>query len=203
LLSNKKLKYFFSLQWKTYLTTQTKFQTIKLSNMNAIERLEYHYDSSTIKSHKGKIMSGARERATKRYFKDAAARSRRKQGKTNYDTFRRDEQPDEEDTQLENIHYANFLGLKDITYSVPYNNKCIDEPVNINECDILLPYEDEPAIYEEDSLDSIPSSEDEGYIHREEDNFEAMVAYMRQQVELAQQMVADDLYICDCHCKCK
>jgi hypothetical protein len=164
--------------------------------MNAIESLEYHYDSSIIKSHKGKIMSGARERATKRYFKDAATRSRRKQGKTNYDTFRRYDQPDEEDTQLENIHYANFLGLKDIAYRVQYNNKCIDEQININECDILLPYE-----CEEGSLDSITSSEDEEYMRAEEENFEAMVAYMRQQVELAQQMVEHELYVCDCKCK--
>lgn len=200
-MSNKKIEILFHSTMEyifNYPNKVLNYQTIKVSNMNSIETIEYHYDSSTIKSHKGKIMSGARERATKRYFKDAAARSRRKQGKTNYDTFRRDEQPDEEDTHLEDIHYANFLGLKDIAYRMPYNNKCIDEPVNINECDILLPYE-----CEEDSLDSISSSEDEGFVHREEENFETMVAYMRQQVELAQQMVADELYVCDCDCKCK
>jgi hypothetical protein len=36
-----------------------------------ITRLQEQYDSSN-KSHKGKIMSGAKERATKRYFKNAA-----------------------------------------------------------------------------------------------------------------------------------
>lgn len=149
------------------------------------ERIQEQYDSSSIKSYKGKIMSGARERATKKYFKDVAARERRKQSKTNYETFRRDEQPDEEDEQLEDIHFANFLGLKALFYDLPYNDKHIDTPVNINECDILLPYEYETAIYEEES-------------HREEENFEAMVAYMSKQVELAQQMISDELYICDC-----
>ena len=103
--------------------------------MNSIDRIETQYERSS-KSFKGKIMSGARERATKRYFKDAAARERRKQGKQKYDTFRRDEQPTEEDLRLEDIHFANFLGLKDSENGAPYN---IDYPVNLNQCDIWQP----------------------------------------------------------------
>ena len=68
-----------------------------------ITRLQEQYDSSN-KSHKGKIMSGSKERATKRYFKDAASRERRKQGKSRFDTFRREEQHDERDLRLEDIH---------------------------------------------------------------------------------------------------
>ena len=98
-----------------------------------ITRLQEQYDSSN-KSYKGKIMSGTKERATKQYFKDAAARARRKQGKTRFDTHRREEQPDAEDQRLEDIHFANFLGSK-CEDGIPYNNVHIDEPVNLNECD--------------------------------------------------------------------
>jgi hypothetical protein len=106
--------------------------------MIAIDRLEQQIESSN-KVFKSKIMSGAKERATKQYFKDTAARARRKQGKTRFDTFRRDEQPDAEDLRLEDIHFANFLGLKSSVYGVPYNQNYIDEPINLNECDTLRP----------------------------------------------------------------
>jgi hypothetical protein len=170
--------------------------------MNSIiDRIQEQYDSSE-KSFKGKIMSGARERATKQYFKDTATRARRKQNKVRFDTFRRDEQPTEEDLRLEEIHFANFLGIKDIKYGVPYNN------VNINECDILLPYEDKEAAINE--TDSIISSEDEaGYELNEEEqqeakcarieqaNFDKMVEYMREQVRIAELIAANELYPCE------
>jgi hypothetical protein len=222
--------------------------------MIAIDRIQEQYDSS-LKSFKGKIMSGDKERATKRYFKDAAARARRKQGKTSFDTFRRDEQPDEEDLWLEDIHFANFLGVKD-TVGVPYNQNYINEPVNICECDILCP-EPEAKISEDSDNDSLidvrqiekePNSvwnmnwdydvetrtltgystfkrghdddADEQYAKRmrsefdalsrmeeglltnemqqEENNFAEMVAYMKQQVALAQQIMENELTPCDC-----
>jgi hypothetical protein len=162
--------------------------------MNSIiDIIQEQYDSSE-KSFKGKIMSGAKERATNQYFKDTAARARRKQNKVRYDTFRRDEQPTEEDLQLENIHFANFLGIKDSKYGVSYNN------VNINECDILLPYENK----ETDSIDIIICSEDEAEYERNEEeqaeliaeqaNFDKMVEYMREQVRIAELIAANELY---------
>ena len=222
------------------------------------ERLQEQYDSSN-KSYKGKIMSGKKERATKQYFIDTAAHARRKQGKTRFDTHRRDEQPDAEDIRLEDIHFANFLGSK-CEDGIPYNNVHIDEPVNLNECDTYdtvetsknVPEEEQPEeqgeyinldeyllqrqIEREETavahldLVYIPETktitsngwyfkrgrDEEGEAansetskrvrsdsyentRMEEANFAAMVAYMRQQVELAQQMAnEDELYPCDC-----
>jgi hypothetical protein len=131
--------------------------------MIAIDRLEQQFETSD-KSHKGKIMSGARERATKQYFKDTAARARRKQGKTNYDTFRRDEQLTEEDLRLEDIHFANFLGLPRSEYGIPYNNVHIDEPVNIAECDMYLKPEPSKNVPEE----AAPQEEEGDYINTDE-----------------------------------
>jgi hypothetical protein len=233
------------------------------------ERLQEQYDSSN-KSYKGKTISGKKERATKRYFKDAAAHSRRKQGKTRFDTHRREEQPTAEDLWLEDIHFANFLGVKD-AIGVPYNNIHIDEPVNILECDLHRPVHEIPSTIPNEKdvtceldlgseTDSIHSDDLDitqiqreanavwnmnwayepetktltGYStfkrgHEEEDNeepaskrvrsdsyeisrmeegaqvfnqeeanFGAMVAYMKEQVALAQLMMADELYPCDC-----
>lgn len=225
--------------------------------MIAIDRLQEQFDSSD-KAHKGKIMSGSRERATKQYFKDTAARARRKQGKTRFDTHRRDEQPDAEDLRLEDIHFANFLGSK-CEDGIPYNSTHIDEPVNLIECDLYLKPESSKNVPEE----AAPQEEQDntynfgygswapqisrepntkwhmnwdyepetqtltGYstykrgrdeegeaansetskrmrsdsyenTRMEEANFAAMVAYMRQQMELAQQMANEELYPCDC-----
>ena len=127
--------------------------------MNAIiiDRLQEQYDSSN-KSCKGKIVSGAKERATKQYFKNAASLERRKQGKTRFDTHRRDEQPTEEDLRLEDIHFANFLGLPRSEDGIPYNNVHIDEPVNIGECDSYLKPEPIKNVPEEEA-----SEEDNTY----------------------------------------
>jgi hypothetical protein len=38
--------------------------------------------------------------------------------------------------------------------------------------------------------------------NQEEANFAAMVAYMKEQVAVAQQMMADELYVCDCCHRC-
>jgi hypothetical protein len=180
--------------------------------MNTIERIESQFESSN-KAYKGKIMSGARERATKQYFKDTAARARRKQGKQNYDTFRRDEQPDAEDQRLEDIYFANFLGLPRSEYGVPYNN----EHVNLSKCDIYLEPSKEKdeknqAFYlnfdydsayrkrtrnEEDDLPPAKRicNEELNEYKQEQDNFEAMVAYMRAQVKLAEQiMMENDMF---------
>jgi len=146
---------------KDILITLNKFQTsnIKLQTMTSIitERLQEQYDSSN-KSYKGKIISGDKERATKRYFKDAASHERRKQGKTRFDTHRREEQPDAEDLRLEDIHFANFLGLPRSEDGVPYNNVHINEPVNIIECDIYLKPESSKNVAEE----AVAPQEEEG-----------------------------------------
>jgi hypothetical protein len=191
--------------------------------MDTIDRFEQQYDSSD-KSFKGKIISGAKERATKQYFKDTASRARRKQGKQNYDTFRRDEQPNEEDIQLEDIHFANFLGLKYAVNGVPYNNINLNYPVNLNECDMFRPeteeflsksyldndtesetnslpdenslgeYEAEWSDKREKALTGFKDEEEKKKRLRDADIFESMVTYMRQQVELAQQIAANELY---------
>lgn len=199
--------------------------------MNLIDRIQEQYDSSN-KEHKSKTISSTKERATKQYFKDEAARARRKQGKTNYDTFRREEQPDEEDLRLEDMHFANFLGFKEDKYGVPYNNLHINDRVNICECDIYLQSfsgqlypraATAPQDVEEDDYECINiqdynnirqierkrahmeftnEEQPEAKRARSEDIFESMVAYMREQVKLAQQMVDNgELYWCDCDCK--
>lgn len=226
--------------------------------MLSFYRIQEQYDVSH-KSHKGKIMNGSKERATKRYFKDAASRERRKQGKSRFDTFRREEQPDERDLRLEDIHFANFLGVKD-SVGVPYNNTHINEPVNIIECDILRPEPEAETIsqvgseesdygswatqisrepntklnmnwdYEydtqtltcystfkrghDDDVDEhnakrMRSASDEimrmeeGRLmneqQQEEAIFEAMVAYMKQQIKIAQKIMEEDLYPCNCN----
>jgi hypothetical protein len=151
--------------------------TINIDTDTIQQRLVSQTDritKSNIKS--GKNMSGRKERATKQYFKDDSARARRKQGKTRFDTHRREEQPDERDLQLEDIHFANFLGLPRSEDGIPYNNVHIDEPVNIIECDIYLKSESSknvaeeaaaPQDVEEDDYDSIIGSEDEaGYVRQ-------------------------------------
>jgi hypothetical protein len=269
----EKIEILFLSTLKDIINNPNKFSNFnfKLSNfiqtMTSIitERLQEQYDSSN-KSYKGKIMSGRKERATKQYFTDTAAHARRKQGKTRFDTHRRDEQPDERDLRLEDIHFANFLASKDAD-GVPYNTTHIDEPVNIIECDMYLkpepsknvpeveePQEEEgdyintadynntPQIqleantvwnmnwayepetqtltgystfkrgHEEEEEVEEPAAKrvrsdsyeisrmEEGaqVFNQEEINFAAMVAYMKEQVALAQQMTEDELYPCDC-----
>jgi hypothetical protein len=273
----EKIEILFLSTLKDIINNPNKFSNFnfKLSNfiqtMTSIitERLQEQYDSSN-KSYKGKIMCGRKERATKQYFKDTAAHARRKQGKTRFDTHRRDEQPDERDLRLEDIHFANFLASKDAD-GVPYNNTHIDEPVNIIECDMYLkpepsknvpevaePQEEDDYInyynladyintpqiqleantvwnmnwaYEPetqtltgystfkrghdddeeveepaakrvrtDSYEISRMEEGAQVFNQEEINFAAMVAYMKEQVALAEQLAAeaDELYPCDC-----
>ena len=122
--------------------------------MNTID-IDEHINNTTFntgKTIKSKTITGKKERATRQYFKEAAALSRRKQDKVRYDTFRREEQPDAEDLWLEDLHFANFLGLStcawengDIVmtynggqYYDEYNN---ENHVNIAECDKYLKQE--------------------------------------------------------------
>jgi hypothetical protein len=206
------------------------------------------------KSEKPKQGRADKMRRTDDYWLKTRNAERRKQTKVRHDTHRRDEQPDAEDIRLEDIHFANFLGIKDTVYGMPYNNTHINEPVNICECDILRPeheaenanettsqvgseegdyintedyfrtrqIEREPNsvwnmnwAYEPDTKTLIGYStfkrglDDEAEMeqpnkrakeqNQEEAIFESMVAYMREQLELAQAMIdADELYVCDC-----
>ena len=122
--------------------------------------------------------------------------------------------------RLEDIHFANFLGLKDSENGAPYN---IDYPVNLNQCDILQPefkenniseieslpdencldqyeaeWSDIPKIKREKKTFTSNDEQPEAKRARYEYNLAEMVEYMRQQVELAHQMMADELYVCDC-----
>ena len=130
-------------------------------NAKAINKFIEQSERSN-KSHKGKNMSGKRERSTKQYFKDTAAHARRKQGKARFDTFRREEQPDPEDLRLEDIHFANFLGSK-CEDGIPYNSTHIDEPVNIYECDNYLKSEPDANVLEKEE-----PKEEGDYINLEE-----------------------------------
>jgi hypothetical protein len=198
-------------------------------------------------------------RRTDDYWLKMHNAERRKQTKVRHDTHRREEQPDAKELRLEDIHFGNFLGSKDIN-GIPYNNAHIDEPVNIIECDMYLKAEPSKNVAEEEQpeeegdyinmrqiereenvvfhldLGYIPETNtiasngwyfkrgrdeeedteepqakrlrsesdeisrmEEGLLEQQEvANFEAMVAYMRQQVQLAQQMMEDELTPCDC-----
>jgi len=129
-----------------------------------VYKFEHKFEASS-KAYKGKLMSGARERSTKRYFKDLAARSRRKQNKQNFDTFRRAEQPNSEDEFLEDLHYANFLGVKESAIGIPYNTPQNEGLVNINLCDIMRPTPETVPISNDDrdhrSENSLSEDDDE------------------------------------------
>lgn len=91
-----------------------------------------HWTDESAKSHS----KGKKARNTKQYWAGETARARRKQGKVRYDTHRRDEQPNEQDEELENIHFANFLGDKTSKKGIAYNNNNeFFGPLNINMCD--------------------------------------------------------------------
>jgi hypothetical protein len=229
-----------------------------MTTINIDENLfNYNINKPGKKSEKPKQGRANKVRRTDDYWLKTHNAERRKQTKVRHDTHRREEQPDERDLQLEDIHFANFLGVKDITYGgMPYNNTHINEPVNLCECDMLRP-EPEADNVSLDSLDRRAQemdqmSEDddeygswanqisrepnakweirwnyeeetqtlsgESYFKRgldedaeeppkkrakeqdrEEAIFESMVAYMREQLELAQAMIdAGELYVCDC-----
>ena len=140
-------------------------------NAKAINKFIEQSERSN-KSHKGKTISGDKERATKSYFKKNAALQRRKQGKVKYvgedgayyrrTTHRREEQPDPEDLRLEDIHFANFLGSK-CEDGIPYNNVDINETVNIFECDKHLKQEPSKNVPEKEE-----PKEEGDYINLEE-----------------------------------
>lgn len=262
------------------------------------------------KTEKPKPGRSAKLHRTDDYWLKMHNAERRKQTKVRHDTHRRDEQPDAEDMWLEDLHFANFLGLSKCewgngeflmtynggTYSDEYN---IDNHVNICDCDRFIRqeqqdrekrqqdqreqqeqreqeqeqrereqrapsagyvYAEEPTEYFNDDV-SLIGSEDDGWgwglethipapfvtnwkdvntwpapewqdnlkfceernrqeielfveedpdprvrltaeslraFANEEANFAAMVAYMKEQVKLAEQIAANELTPCDC-----
>jgi hypothetical protein len=224
-------------------------------NININDNLfNFKSNKSGKKSEKPKQGRADKMRRTDDYLLKKRNAERRKQTKGKYNTtHRREEQPDARDVQLEEIHFANFLGLKDIKYGgIPYNNTHIDMAVNLWECDILRPEEEEleqEMIENDDDSYNYGIQDEEEWIRQisrepntklemrwnyepetqtlsgesyfkrgldeevedeqsnkrakeqkqEEAIFESMVAYMRQQLELAQEMIdADELFVCDC-----
>ena len=154
---DKKIEILFHQKTKDILNTKPQLSKFFKSNMSSvIDRMEMQ--EAFIKSvkvfneKKGNNANGYKARRTNAYWQKETARQRRKQGKTRYDTYRREEQPDAEDLWLEDHHFANFLGLSTCewgkgnilmtynggTYSEEYN---IDKPVNITECDKYLKLE--------------------------------------------------------------
>jgi hypothetical protein len=96
---------------------------------------------------------GKKYRRGKRYArKEEEARleklkkTQRKREKANYDTWRLSEMPDEKDSRLEDMHYANFLGDKYGDNGSRYN----DSTVNLKFCDKMREdIEDDPKEEEE------------------------------------------------------
>jgi hypothetical protein len=129
---------------------------------------------------------------------------RRKQHKVRYDTWRRQEMPNEEDMSLENIHYANFLGDKYCDNGAPYNT---EYPVNVRFCDSRVEEAEEEAKEEakdEDSLarraremDELDSLGRYGRKHNEpfsdEDSNVDPHAYINEYAEDDEQSIEDDM----------
>jgi hypothetical protein len=172
--------------------------------MNAFERIQENHDSS-LKSHKGKLMSGAKERATKRYFKEHASHIRRKQAKPSYDTHRRYEEPTIEDQKLDDIHLANFTGYHDYELSSRIFKKLYGDTINLNMGDMFKYQgggEDEDQREDEGSQgkgkekDQREDEGNEGEVMATD--LASLVEYMKKQVKLAEEIITDELYVCDC-----
>jgi len=211
------------------------------------------FESTNKMTKKEKNANGNKARRRTATYWSEKSRQRRKQSKVSYDTFRREEQPDAKDLWLEDLHFANFLGLSTCAwgegnYTMAYNdgkyydNFNIDNPVNINFCDLYLREykcdDDEPEIQEptvalctasssddqrDDDWVTIGSEDEAGWTHQSELDYnqetrtlssndwtfqckkiqepnttsmEDMIAYMKQQVKLAEHIAHGELYNC-------
>ena len=135
-----------------------------MSTININDNLFNFKSNLGKKSEKPKPGRSAKLHRTDDYWLKMHNAERRKQTKVRHDTHRRDEQPDAEDQRLEDIHFANFLGLPRSECGVPYNQNYIDEPVNIVECDIYLKPESSKNVPEPEAA---PQEEGE-YINMED-----------------------------------
>jgi len=221
-----------------------------MTTININENLfNFNINKPGKKSEKPKQGRADKLRRTDDYWLKTHNAERRKQTKCKYNTtHRREEQPDAEDIRLEDIHFANFLGLPRSEDGIPYNNVHINEPVNIIECDSYLKPESSRNVPEEAAAPQEEGDVDDSFVpqiqrepnsvwnmnwayeqetqtlfgystfkraldedaeeqpkkrakeqNQEEAIFESMVAYMREQLELAQAMIdAGELFVCDC-----
>lgn len=134
-------------------------------NPTLIERIYIQSESSDKSHSKGGKHSGKKARNTKQYWAGEKARARRKQGKVSYDTHRREEQPDERDEILQDIHFANFVGDKTNKKGIAYNNNNeFFGPININMCDKYMTDANQPEEVCE-SVTECPSGMVPGHCH--------------------------------------
>ena len=83
-------------------------------NPSTIERFIIATDNTPKGQIKGKKVSGNKQRKTELYWRDVNRIMRKKEKRVRYDTHRIPIQTNEQDDSLENIHYANYLGQKDL-----------------------------------------------------------------------------------------
>jgi hypothetical protein len=91
-------------------------------NSKTIERIMNSADNTPKGQVRGKKISGNKERKTKNYWSDVNRIVRKKEKKVRFSSHRIEEQPDEADIILENIHYADYLGQKDISDLPQFNS---------------------------------------------------------------------------------
>ena len=141
-------------------------------NPTTIERI--YQGSETTGRHRfggRKPINGDKRRRTEEYGLKSSNHERRKQGKVRYDTWRRQEMPNEEDIKLSNIHYANFLGDKYGDHGAPYDASV----VNVSYCDCMrecddpdwLEYKANLDLFEKEMAD-IPMTNEQARAYRDE-----------------------------------
>ena len=119
-----------------------KLSKKELRDQMAKDACKSYYQFKTQKSERGRAYKGNTYRTKSSALTRIVPYERAKERKPIRDTTRRADFPDEKDEQLENCHYANFLGDK-YTETTKYNTDCT---VNLAFCDSRI----EP---EEDSSD--------------------------------------------------
>ena len=113
-------------------------------NAIAIERMSEPAPSK--RRYIGKIAkNGDKRRRYEEYVLKNSNYVRNKQTKVRYDTQRRSEMPTQEDIQLENLHFANFLGDRYGDNNSAYNHPEVS--VRISMCDSMCqPDEEEQGL---------------------------------------------------------
>ena len=107
-------------------------------NHSVITRMERNSESTGKYRWTGiKSPNGEKKRKFSEYKLKTSNLARRKQTKINYDTYRREEIPNEFEMHLDYLHYANFLGDKTLQMTPDYNTAI---PVNLDDCDLWIDY---------------------------------------------------------------
>jgi hypothetical protein len=92
-------------------------------NQSSIERLIIASDNTPKGQIKGKKVSGDKLRKTDLYWSDVNRILRKKEKRVRYETHRIPSQSNEQDDALDNIHYANYLGKKDLLDLPQFNSE--------------------------------------------------------------------------------